>query len=152
MNTLFISPYKEFSIVLKSGEKNIVETNNGRQVERTPEIRVDFKNYKFDASNCNLPWKKERIVAELRKDAAFGKYYKQPGKPPVTASKLVNMSVRDLNDADEDFNEIARPSILIDAIEMEKERDNRSTVLRMFKKELKDKFKMDYDAMKVDEE
>lgn len=150
MNTLFISQHEKFSIVLRAGEKNIIQTNSGKQVNRIPEVRADFKNYKFDAARSSTPWSTEKLVAELRKDSAFGKYYKQPGKPPVTASKLVNMSVRDLKDAEEDFDEIARASILIDAIEMEKTKDDRATVKAMFKKELKDRFNMDYDAMKME--
>ena len=148
LNTVFMSKYPEFELTLKSADREIVNTNQGKKVINHPEISAKFKNMGiygyFDAADCDIPWDTERIVKELRQQDTFGTMFYQPDKPPVTAGTLVKKTVRELK-GDGDLEEVTKPSVVIEALELEENKENRNSVKKILRSYLQNTLGVKYE-------
>jgi len=130
MDTLFRSKYNRYSIVLKSGEEEVIDTVNGKRTRNIPSVVVKFENGMFDAKRdgANLPYDTEELVKELKNQPTHGQDFWHV-QEPLTAQKLVNKGIRDLRD-DGELDEVESPSKIMKAIELEKAKEEpRKTAL-----------------------
>ena len=139
MDTLFRSKFSGYSIVLRAGEEEIIQTNMGKKVRKIPSVRVKFKNGMFDAEKDgkNLPFDTEELVKRLKSESAHGTEFWHI-QEPLTPQKLVNKGIRELRD-DGELDEVTSPSKVMKAIELEKAKaEPRKTALDILIKKAKE--------------
>lgn len=134
----FMSKYKNYSIVLEAGTKNVYD--NGK-VDRKPTKRVQFKDGMFNPYNSKLDIKPKEIIKRLQSQPAYGSdFWLIDTASILTADNLVDSSYRELTDKEDGLlYDVEEPGMLRKAIKKEKNKDNsRKTVLKALKKRLKE--------------
>lgn len=152
MDTRFRSKYSNLSVLLRSAKRDIVQLSNGeKKVQRTPSVRCEFENGVYDAEDDSIPFSTEKTIKMLKDADGYGQDFWHV-EEPVTAQKLVNKSIRELNN-DGELEEVEEAQIIVKAIKLEKDGDNRKTALNKFKKKLEEfGFTYDLEDKEKDEE
>ncbi len=100
----FVSKYKQYAVKLRSGRK---EVTNG-VVTRISPVFARFRNGLFDTQGPRagaLPMSEDEIIKKLRNSNSYNKKFYEIGKNPKSAEDLLEIGIRDLEEAVETVND-----------------------------------------------